>query len=194
MARDPNTGWIMTYTGRRFWPLDPTPEDVDIRDIAHALAMKCRYGGHAKRFYSVAQHSVIVSHYAPREHAMAGLLHDAAETYLADIPRPVKPRLEGWWGIEQAVMDVVAYKFDLPMVLLAPALYDEPREVKTIDTAILWPEMMALMPAGSLDNLIDTFGSAAFEKMRDVVIEPWGWERAEWEFLKRFDEINGENI
>ena len=53
--------WIMTFTGRKFWVLDPQPEDVNIIDIAHALAMKVRFNGHVSRFYSVAQHSVLVA-------------------------------------------------------------------------------------------------------------------------------------
>lgn len=53
--------WIQTFTGRQFWPLDPRAEDVDIRDIAHALSMKCRYNGHCREFYSIADHSCRVA-------------------------------------------------------------------------------------------------------------------------------------
>lgn len=192
--RQRDDAWIMTYTGRRFWPLAPRAEDVDIRDIAHALALKCRYGGHSSRFYSVAQHSVLVSHYVPTKHAMAGLLHDAAEAYLADIPRPVKCDVPGWKELEAKVMDVIADKLKLPEHPMAKysMYYIEPREVKAIDTAILWPEMKALMGPASLDALIESMGALVFDPMRDVVIEPWPWERAEWEFLKRHDEIMAE--
>lgn len=82
--------WIQTYTGRQFWPLDPKPEEVCIEDIAHALSQQCRYAGHTIRFYSVAQHSVEIALRVPRAAALWGLLHDAAEAYLVDLPRPVK--------------------------------------------------------------------------------------------------------
>ena len=79
-------GWIQTYTGRQFWPLDPRIEDIDIHDIAHALSHQCRYSGHCLRFYSVAEHSVLLSHHVAGEHMLWALLHDAWEAYLAAIP------------------------------------------------------------------------------------------------------------
>ena len=71
-------GFIGTFSGLRFWPLDPNPEKILIDDIAHALAHQCRFGGHASRFYSVAEHSVHVSRLCLPEHALWGLLHDVA--------------------------------------------------------------------------------------------------------------------
>ena len=83
-------GFIGTFSGLRFWPLDPNPEKILIADIAHALAHQCRFGGHASKFYSVAEHSVHVSKLCLPEHALWGLLHDASEAYLVDLPRPLK--------------------------------------------------------------------------------------------------------
>ena len=85
--------WITTYTGRLFHPFDPRPEDTDIEDIAHALSLKCRWGGMTRVFYSVAQHCVHVSYHCEAHHALAGLLHDAQEAYApgGDIPSPVDP-------------------------------------------------------------------------------------------------------
>lgn len=60
--------WMQTYSGRKFWPVDPRPEEVFIEDIAHALSMICRFGGHSLVFYSVAQHSVLVARNLKREH------------------------------------------------------------------------------------------------------------------------------
>jgi hypothetical protein len=107
------TDWIETYTGRQFWPLTPSPADVDIVDIAHALSLKCRFAGHCKKFYSVAEHSVIASYWVPKEHAKAALLHDAAEAYLADVSGPIKPHLNEWKEIERDVEKAIATRFDL---------------------------------------------------------------------------------
>ena len=85
--------WIQTFSGRKFWPLDPRPEEIHVYDVAHALSNLCRFTGHVKSFYSVAQHSVLVSRQVPPDLAMAGLLHDAAEAYLGDHTRPVKAYL-----------------------------------------------------------------------------------------------------
>lgn len=82
--------YITTISGRKFWPLDPRAEDIVIEDIAHALSMICRFNGHVKSFYSVAQHCLIVSHHVPAEAALYGLLHDAAEAYLGDMSGPLK--------------------------------------------------------------------------------------------------------
>ena len=81
-----NGSWLQTYTGIQFWPLDPRPEEIDIQDIAHALSLLCRFNGHCQRFYSVAEHSVHVSTILAPEFGLWGLLHDAAEAYLSDIP------------------------------------------------------------------------------------------------------------
>ena len=85
-----NKQWIQTFTGKKISPLDMDPSQVDIRDIAHALANKCRYTGHCEPFYSVAEHSVRVSNLLPPDLALAGLLHDAAEAYLPDVAAPIK--------------------------------------------------------------------------------------------------------
>ena len=93
--------WIQTFSGGCFWPLDPRSSEVDIHDIAQSLAMTPRYRGHTVRFYSVAEHSVLVSRAVPPEYALWGLLHDAAEAYTADIPSPLKRSIAEWPTIER---------------------------------------------------------------------------------------------
>src|SRR5215218_7185183 len=78
--------FIQTLSGRRVNPLEPSPDDIDPADIARALANLCRFGGHSRAFYSVAQHSVIVCDLLEQRDAtpdemMAALLHDAAEAW-----------------------------------------------------------------------------------------------------------------
>ena len=73
--------WIITASGKRFYLRRPTPADIDAGDVAHALAHICRFNGHTREFYSVAQHSILVSRLLPDELKLAGLLHDAAEAY-----------------------------------------------------------------------------------------------------------------
>src|SRR5208283_3910606 len=82
--------WIQTWTGRKFSLLDPQPEDVCIEDIAHALTNICRFNGHCRGFYSVAQHSVHVADLVPTPYKLDALLHDAGEAYYGDITRPQK--------------------------------------------------------------------------------------------------------
>lgn len=82
--------WIQTFTDQRFDLLEPKPEQVDLLVIAHALSRICRFGGHVRQFYSVAQHSALVAQRVPRPYAIHALLHDAAEAYIGDVTRPLK--------------------------------------------------------------------------------------------------------
>lgn len=85
--------WIQTHTGKRFEFIDPQPDHICIDDIAHALSNKCRFNGHTKEFYSVAQHSILVSEQCETDDIrikMLALLHDAAEAYMPDFAAPIK--------------------------------------------------------------------------------------------------------
>jgi hypothetical protein len=91
-------GMIQTFTGRPYDFANPDPAQIDLDDIAHALANACRFAGHVKRFYSVAEHCVRVSELLERwgvggNVPLYGLLHDAHEAYVWDCPRPFKPLL-----------------------------------------------------------------------------------------------------
>src|SRR5690606_29748913 len=92
--------WMQTFTGRRFWPLDPRPDEICIEDIAHALSMQCRYAGHCLSFYSVAEHSVLLSQHVAEPFRRWALLHDASEAYLVDVPRPIKGDLSNYRAVE----------------------------------------------------------------------------------------------
>lgn len=132
--------WIQTYTGIQFWPLDPRPEEIHIEDIAHALSHQCRFAGHCEQFYSVADHCVRVSEIVPFEYAMWGLLHDAAEAYLVDLPRPIKKysRMGTLYAeIEAALMLAVGVRFNLHGF--------EPAIVKRADNVLLVTEKRDLV-------------------------------------------------
>lgn len=110
----PAEPWMQTYTGLKF---SLVPDDyygnlLSPLDIAHGLSNICRWGGHVKEFYSVAQHSVLVSYACPTK-PLAGLLHDASEAFLGDIISPLKSMLPGYKEIEHQLQDVIAFRFGL---------------------------------------------------------------------------------
>jgi len=112
--RRPIKGWIHTVGGRPFFPERPNPMALKIEDIAHALANLCRFTGHTKEFYSVAQHSVLVAEACPARLRLAGLLHDASEAYTGDVATPIKHLLgQRFAMIEAAVQEAICTRFGL---------------------------------------------------------------------------------
>jgi len=107
------TGIIRTLSGNLIDPFNMVASDININDIAHSLSMQCRYNGHVSKFYSVAEHSVLVSQMVPNEYKLWGLLHDATEAYVGDMVSPVKKRLESFRTLEDNIHKVVAERFNL---------------------------------------------------------------------------------
>src|SRR5580704_106133 len=103
--------WNETISGKQLFLLDPRPEDIDINDIAISLSNLCRFGGHVDYFWSVAAHSLLVAQLLPRPLKLAGLLHDAAEAYIVDIPRPLKLLLPQYMEIEHRIEAAIGAKF-----------------------------------------------------------------------------------
>jgi hypothetical protein len=169
--------YTTTITGRRFWPLDPWPEDICIEDIAHALSHLCRFNGHVHRFYSVAQHSVIVSQFVPTEYALCGLLHDAAEAYIGDMSRPLKhdPRMVRFRECDNRLTAVICQRFGLPAEM--------PACVKDVDTRLLQDEVRE----------VALNGWARPEYMNGpglgIRISPWPPDEAKHNFLWRFHQL-----
>ena len=186
--------WMQTYTGQKFFPLDPKPEEINIEDIAHALSQMCRFSGHTSTFYSVAQHSILCSRLAGCEEvAFAALLHDAAEAYVGDMIRPLK-----WNGerlgllfcqLEDTIVHVISERFAIEWT---PAMK---AEVKRLDDVALGIEAYYLMGNtawvrelhGSLLALTPEFAGLLY------AYEPWvkqtPMSMAKHYFLARFDEL-----
>jgi hypothetical protein len=170
-------GFIGTFSGLRFWPFDPNPEKILVEDIAHALAHQCRFGGHASKFYSVAEHSVHVSQLCRPEHALWGLLHDASEAYLVDLPRPLKllPEFAAYREAERRLQRAVAVRFGLPP--------DQPASVTEADDTMLWIEAHSLLGSMPVEVIRDT--RPPFE-----ITDPLLPVEAERLFLRRFKELS----
>lgn len=133
--------YIETYTGKKYHFLDPKPEEICIEDIAYSLANKCRFSGHT-HFFSVAEHSCTVAARLPPEWQLAGLLHDAVEAYLGDIPSPLKAVLPDYRELEQLNEKVVASVFGIDIN------DDVCKAVKEADVKALYTEAHFLIPSG----------------------------------------------
>lgn len=128
--------WMLTATGHRVFVNDPRPEDFHIEDIAHALSHICRFGGHARGFYSVAQHSLLVADILqsagrPRHVLFAGLMHDAAEAYVGDIIRPIKIQLAAFVKIESSIVYAINSRFHVAMPSSGPITSPSPPNAAT---------------------------------------------------------------
>ena len=171
--------WIQTYTGKKFDLFRCVAEDVCIEDIAHALSMQCRFVGHCKKFYSVAEHSVWVSRLCQPENAMWGLLHDAAEAYLGDVSRPLKQNetMIAYRNAEAKVMELVCRRFGL--------FLEEPKDVKLADSSMLAFEARNLFRTPPVDDW-DRQYPILSDNQR---VEGWLPGDAEVWFIDRYYEI-----
>jgi hypothetical protein len=176
--------YLQTVSGRWVNPFDPDPEQLDAGDIARALANQCRFGGHCRAFYSVAQHSVIVSMLVEAEggdveDTFAALMHDASEAYLGDMPHPLKHRspLGAAFKEAEAHLEAVLHarfgiRADVPAIKRADRalLATERRAFSSEGWA--WPELEGVEPL-ALD------------------LEGWPADVAAEAFLRRYEELDG---
>lgn len=165
--------WVETVSGIHFEFLSPRPEQINIKDIAWALSHIPRFGGHAKKFVSVAEHSIYVAMLSPKSLALEGLLHDAAEAYILDMPSPIKQFLPDYRAMEHKILSAIYCKY----ILGVPTS----REVKDADKAQLQMEAHYLVPSRGEDWITRIEGATG--------IEPKGLTQADayYKFLDFFE-------
>lgn len=169
--------YIQTYKGRKLDFLKPDPKEIDIEDIAHALSNICRFSGHSKFHYSVAQHSVFVAQLVPSEHQLTALLHDATEAYIGDMVTPLKRIIPDFAAYEKRLWAVMADKWELPNIL--------PKAVKDADLKMLAVEARDLM-----GGIPKAWGlPKPSEAMR---IYPWTPDFARVTFMQAYQKYTGE--
>jgi len=174
-------GWLETFSGIQFRFNNPTPEMFSIEDIAHALSMLCRYNGHVKRFYTVAEHSVLMAYWMrdrgySKAEVFTALMHDCAEAYIGDMARPVKATMPRFKELERTIELVAAEKFPL-------MIYPFPKVIKNLDSRILKDERgQAMHPS---DNV---WGTDSLEPM-NVTLRFWTPKQAKTRFLGMYTSL-----
>ena len=179
-SAEPKPEWMQTFTGRKFYPMAPAAEDVDIVDIAHALSLQCRFNGHVDHFFSVAEHCILMSQSVPAEDALWALLHDATEAYVGDMISPLKHSMPEFAAAEDRVMDAICERFGLE-----PGM---PDAVHDADRRILLTERNALMSRTS-----QPWDADALTPLRVTVIG-LAPHAAEARYLQRFHELAGTSL
>lgn len=171
-----NNPWLQAHSGAPIDFLSPSPEQIFVTDIAWSLSHLCRFNGHTKKFYSVAEHSVLVSLAVPPEDACWGLMHDAAEAYIGDVTSPLKAILGARYrAIDEVFKVLIAERFELPESI--------PDSVKEADLRMLTTERFQAMSGGSRDwNL-------TVAPYPEVILQFWNPKQARINFMKRFKEI-----
>lgn len=166
---------MTTYRGHRFNFLNPDPRTIELDDIAHGLSQVCRFAAQSQVFYSVAQHSVLVSRMMKdRFLQQIGLFHDAAEAYIGDMPSPLKKLFPVYKEIENNIHQIICAKFGIPVRI--------PAEVKEADVRILANEGMSFMSSDWRDAAVDPDPALG-------TFEAWEPRRAEREFHDRYREL-----
>jgi hypothetical protein len=170
-------GYLGLANGAKLMLNNPDPHVMDITTIAAALSKLCRFSGQVNDFFSVAQHSVNVSHLVSEEHAFTGLMHDAAEAFCADMPKPIKQMIQGYDEIEERMWEALCTRYHLPENL--------PLEVHEADrVAVMW-EAKTLMPYSNwydwYPHLVDSIPKG------DVI--PIDHKAALIQFMNRYEEL-----
>ena len=176
---------VSLYSGQSFNLSNPKSclNRICIEDIGHSLSLQCRFVGQCKKFYSVAQHSVLLSELVSPDLALWALLHDATETYLGDISSPLKSMIPEFSSLELRFRLLIAVRFCLPT--FSPLVY--PVEVDAADKFLFMSEWSQLVDK-QLEGLVyakETHGIFDF-----ATVSLWTPEEAEYRFLSKFFELS----
>lgn len=168
--------YIITRSGRHFSFTDISSANFRVSDIATALSNTCRFAGHLKDFYSVAQHSVLCSELVAPEFAFEALMHDAAEAYIGDVTAPLKALLPDYRAIEERVDRMIRKTYGLPEI--------HSREVKKADLIMLATERRDFgLDDGTPWPILEGVEPAS------MVIEPLPPHKARVLFLERYSDL-----
>jgi hypothetical protein len=172
---------IEMMDGVRFVLLDPKPEVIKPEILAHALANLCRWTGHPNRFFSVAQHCIIVSKIVPPELVLQGLLHDASEAFIGDINRPLKLIFEHFapgvlHDIEENIHKAIAKRFK--------SGFPHDPAIKAADNVSLATERRDLLADSGREWI-------GLPEPLEKVIQPMGPRAAKSAWMRRFEELGG---
>jgi len=176
-----------TFSGLRYYPTEPHTDIIQICDIAHALSNICRFNGHCSEFYSVAQHSVVVSELCPHNLRLDGLMHDASEAYIQDIITPIKRLLPLYTHIEHTWMQTI---YEVLMPHEFHAISKEHKDfLKRADSHALESEAHILMRSKGVNwPLVETLNEPF------ALIDPLPPKAAEALFIRRWVELTGHVI
>lgn len=133
--------WMQSNYGNKIYPLDPNPDEIHIEDITNCLSKICRYAGHTNEFYSVAEHSTIMARVFP-EHAKIALLHDAAEAYFGDLPRPIKSMIPEFKKYEHKMLNCIFEKFNVGTTVEESADIIEEMDIYMLAMEFYSPKVM----------------------------------------------------
>lgn len=143
---------ILTNTGNYFNFQDPGNSHISIQDIAHSLSNLCRFNGHVNKFYSVAQHSILVARMVPKEYRWQALMHDAVEAYTGDMASPLKRLIPQYVAIEQFIQGFIFDRYDIPQDLHGSVKHADLRALATEDRDLMpyhddeWPCLRGVKP------------------------------------------------
>jgi len=186
-GREPAKGFLTAKSRILFWPLQPRLDEVYIEDIACGLANECRFGNQLVDFYSVAEHSVLLSYMVPRPLARWALIHDTPEAYMSDIPRPIKtlPEFEEYRRREIILMRLLSQFFNMEQE-------EEPPELKPYDQRIAYLENIVFKGDAAIakiraSNIAEEEVEYALEHRS--IIEKWGPAKAYDAWIARYEEL-----